>query len=88
MAQQRVGNMLGVAAANVASGSQRTNMNGDGTSPQNEHALTNMLSNTQLRARLTAISATAYPSATLDVMTRNDMIYAVRVSDFPATIKQ
>jgi hypothetical protein len=33
------------------------------------------------RARLTAISAATYPAATLDKMTFNDMIYAIRIND-------
>lgn len=34
-----------------------------------------------LRARLTAISATSYSPARLDIMTENDMIYALRLAD-------
>ena len=36
---------------------------------------------TDLRTRLTAISGTTYTAARLDAMTKNDMIYAVRVND-------
>lgn len=35
----------------------------------------------QMRARLTAISATTYSSAELDKMTYNDLVYALRVND-------
>lgn len=34
-----------------------------------------------MRARLTAISAATYPAATLDKMTWNDMLYAIRIND-------
>lgn len=53
---------------------------GRGTS--NTHTL-NEISNTSsvavLRTRLTAISATKYTAARLDAMTKNDMLYALRV---------
>jgi hypothetical protein len=39
-----------------------------------------------LDARLTAISATTYTVARLQQMTRNDKVYAVRVSDDAASI--
>lgn len=39
-----------------------------------------------LRTRLTAISGTAYSSANLDKMTRNDMVYALRLADEAASI--
>lgn len=41
---------------------------------------------TDLRTRLTAISATTYTAARLDAMSKNDMIYAVRVTDDPTGI--
>jgi hypothetical protein len=34
-----------------------------------------------LRARLTAVSATAYSASNLDKMTKNDMIFAIRQAD-------
>lgn len=39
-----------------------------------------------LRARLTAINAGYFTSARLDNMTRNDMVYAVRLNDDAAGI--
>jgi hypothetical protein len=36
---------------------------------------------TALRARLTAISAGTYTAAVLNTMTKNDMVYAVRLND-------
>lgn len=41
---------------------------------------------TKLRARLTAANAGRYTSAYLDIMTLNDMIYALRVTDDPGGI--
>lgn len=40
-----------------------------------------------MRDRLTAISATTYSAAELDKMTYNDMVYAIRVNDYPGSIK-
>jgi hypothetical protein len=40
-----------------------------------------------MRARLTAIDSTTYSAAQLDLMTMNDMIYAIRVSDYSGSIK-
>jgi hypothetical protein len=87
MANQRIGNRLGVPAANVASGAQRTNMNGSNTSQLGEHPITNLDSITAMRARLQAISAGTYTNAVLDTMTYNDMTYAIRLNDNPDTIK-
>jgi hypothetical protein len=39
-----------------------------------------------LRARLTAINAGYYTAAVLNLMTKNDMVYAVRVADDAAGI--
>jgi xanthine dehydrogenase molybdopterin-binding subunit B len=41
---------------------------------------------TKLRARLTAINAGRYTSAYLDILTKNDMIYALRTLDDPTGI--
>lgn len=46
----------------------------------------NYTSVTALRARLAAISGTAYTSAVLDQMTVNDMVYAVRMNDDKTTV--
>lgn len=48
----------------------------------------NYASITAMRARLTAISGTTYSSANLDVMSVNDMIYALRVNDDATSIVQ
>ena len=41
---------------------------------------------TKMRARLTAINSGRYTSAYLDVMTQNDMVYALRTLDDAASI--
>jgi hypothetical protein len=40
-----------------------------------------------LRARLATIDGTYYTSARLDKMTKNDMVYAVRLADDAAGVK-
>lgn len=44
----------------------------------------NMQSVSLLKARLTALNATAYSAARLATMTKNDMIYALRVASADA----
>jgi hypothetical protein len=39
-----------------------------------------------LRARLAAINAGLYTAAYLDLMTKNDMVYAVRLADDPTGV--
>lgn len=46
----------------------------------------NYASVSALRTRLAAINGSLYTSAYLDTMTKNDMIYAVRLSDDSAGI--
>ena len=41
---------------------------------------------TKLRTRLTAINGTYFTTAKLNTMTKNDMIYAVRLADDANTI--
>jgi hypothetical protein len=85
MANQRIGNRIGVAARNASSGAQKTNMNGS-TSVSGELEDTDMASITALRSRLAAIDAGYYTSARLDALTYNDMVYAVRVNDQAGSI--
>lgn len=87
MANQRIGNRMGVAAAVVNSGVSRTNQNGS-TSQLGEHDDADYASITALRTRLAAIDGTFYTSERLDKLTLNDMVYAVRLNDSPTTIKQ
>lgn len=85
---QRIGNRMGVAAADVGGGTNRTNLNGGGTgAPQGEHDDTDYASNAALRARLAAIDAGFYTAARLNTMTQNDCVYAVRLADAPTTIR-
>ncbi len=81
MADQQLGNLPGVAA--VAG----KNLNGgdDLRVAFNQGVNDNDIAS--MRARLTAISATTYPVATLNTMTYNDMMYAIRLNDSASTIK-
>lgn len=42
---------------------------------------------TRLRSRLTTLNAAYYTSARLDKMTKNDLVYALRLADDPTSIK-
>lgn len=89
MADQRIGNRMGVAAANVGGGTNRSNINGAGADlPQSEHDDTDYVSIATLRTRLGVIDAGYYTAGQLNRMTRNDMVYAVRLNDSPLTIRQ
>lgn len=46
----------------------------------------NYASVSALKARLTAINSTSYTTARMNQMTVNDLIYAVRLNDDPASI--
>jgi len=48
--------------------------------------LTNYKDVAALKARLTAAAAASYPTATLNLMTKNDLEYAVRLIDDAAGI--
>lgn len=41
----------------------------------------------QMRSRLKAINGVTYSDAEMDKMTTNDLVYALRVNDFPTSIK-
>jgi hypothetical protein len=64
-------------------------MTGSNTSPQNgfDDGNVNDDSIATLRARLTAISASTFTAARLNTMTQNDMVYALRLADFPTTVR-
>jgi hypothetical protein len=53
---------------------------GSGTNSITTAQMTDFMHVTNLRAALTAVSATAYSSANLDKMSYNDMIYAYRLA--------
>ena len=86
LASQRIGNTLGVTATNNSSTTQQTNLNGS-TGNTTEHSLTNLDSISSMRTRLAAIDSGFYTTARLNTMTRNDMVYAVRVNDYASTVK-
>jgi hypothetical protein len=89
VADQQIGNQPGVCACHTGSGTQRSNMTGSNTSPQdgwddtgvNDDAIATM------RARLTAINGTYYTAARLNTLTYNDMLYAIRLNDFASTVR-
>lgn len=80
MADYQVG-MIDVGASNAAN----TQQNG-GSGPQTGLNSANLDTISALRARLAAISAGTYTAAYLNRMTVNDMLYAVRLNDFAASI--
>lgn len=85
---QRIGNRMGVAAAGIGGGTNKTNINGGGTDGnQSEHEDTDYVSVSALRTRLAAIDGTYYTAARLNTLTYNDMVYAVRLNDNPTTIR-
>lgn len=71
MANLDIGNFLGVKDKRA----------GTGTTTVPFATPTNYDDIASLRARLTVINGTTYTSANLDKMTKNDMIYAVRLND-------
>lgn len=95
MADQQIGGLPGIAAANNGGAPNRSNINGAGGSngtnsidPQWGYLDNDQLSISAMRTRLTAIDAAFYTAAKLNTMTFNDMVYAIRVNDNPLTIKQ
>jgi hypothetical protein len=88
MANQQIGNGAGVAAVHTGSGQQRTNISGDNTSQQDGYVDTDLSDISAMRTRLAAINGALYTAAYLDKMTKNDMVYAIRLNDNPSTIKQ
>lgn len=83
------------ANANIGGAPNSTNLNGAGAAsgatgvdPQLGFDADNMDSISSMRTRLAAINGAYYTAAVLNSMTVNDCAYAIRVNDFPATIKQ
>lgn len=88
MAGQRIGNRMGVAACDIGGGTNKSNLSGGGNNGDSlEHDDTDYATNTALKARLTTIDAGFYTVARLNTLTRNDLIYAVRLNDSPTTIR-
>lgn len=62
--------------------------NGRGTPGTTFGTPLNYDSVTTLKTRLAAISGTSYTAARLNSMTKNDLIYALRLNDDTAGVKQ
>jgi hypothetical protein len=89
MTVQQIGNRDGVVNASIGGVNNKTNYSGNtGTDPAAGPDWDNADNLAILRARLTAINAVPYSAAQLNKMTYNDMLYALRVNDFPTGIKQ
>jgi len=80
MAKAQLGNDLGVVDKRESTAAGAIS----GTSPLGTPL--NYIDITKLRARLIAINGTRYTTAYLDVMTVNDMIYALRTLDDAAGV--
>lgn len=79
MARNDISNPLGVANAKKG--------RGDGTHSNAALVMDNADDVTKMRTRLKAISAATYTDAVLDRMTKNDMLYALRVANDQANIR-
>jgi len=62
------------------------NINGGNSAQEGYHDI-DLLTIDNLRTRLKAIDSGLYTDAKLNEMTYNDMVYAIRLSDAPSTIK-
>jgi hypothetical protein len=69
----------------VASG--YSNLNGGPTPGEGFHMGGEALTIDRLRARLKSINATTYSDTEMDKMTENDLVYALRQYEAPASIK-
>lgn len=69
-----------------SSGPNKTNVNG-GVSDQAGLDIDHLDSIASMRARLAAINGTYYTAAVLNQMTYNDLLYAIRLNDYPTSIK-
>lgn len=88
MADQRLGNRMGVAAVDVGGATNKTNINGGGADPRLEHDDTDYASITALRSRLANfVDGGFYTAARLNTMTYNDLVYAVRMADSASSVK-
>ena len=87
MAHTKIGNNLGVVAVSKSTSADVPSNTGHPSDLQEtfNEATTNYSSISNMRARLTALG---YTADTLNKMTENDMIFAIRSADHPSTIKQ
>lgn len=81
MATTQIGNILGVTAV----AGKDINGGDDLLAGWNDGAL--QASTSSIRTRLAAFNGALYTTAYLDSLTFNDMVYALRLADAPATIK-
>lgn len=72
MADREIGNSRGI-----------TVVGGDNTGNNDNDNLDSIAS---MKARLQVIDATKYSDSVLSLMTYNDLMYAIRVEDAPATV--
>jgi len=88
MADLQIGNTAGVTAVSVGGGTNPTNVNGGANNaPQAGLDIDEDKTIAALRTALTAINAGYYTTDVLNTMTKNDMLYAVRVASYPTSIK-
>lgn len=87
MADQQIGDKMGLTTSHVGDADSRSNITGS-TDPESGFDDADLDSISAMRTRLAAIDASYYTTARLDQMTHNDMVYAIRVNDHPSTIKQ
>lgn len=89
MADQAIGSIHGVTSKSVNGGTNPTNINGGGANaPQATifDGTLNLQSIATMRARLAVINGAYYTASMLNTMSYNDMMYAIRVSDFAGSI--
>jgi len=82
MARNTVGNIDGLANTLGSDGGRAGSASSD--TPASVSADYNDVA--KLRAALKSYSSTSYTDARLDLMTRNDMIYALRLAKAPSSI--
>ena len=88
MADLEIGNRAGVTSVNVGGGTNPTNVNGGANNaPQTALDIPEDDSITALRTALTTIDSTFYSAARLNTMTKNDLLYAVRVESYASSVK-
>lgn len=78
MANNQVGTIFHYADAQIGRGQ---------TSTERSSQVANLTSVAAMRTRLNAISSTTYSTARLDLMTKNDMLYAIRLESDATSIR-
>lgn len=89
MADQQLGHPLGFASVSIGNGTtNRSNLNGSTGAADAGFDGDNYDTIAAMKTRLAAIDGTFYSTATLNKLSYNDMVYAIRTADDPTTIKQ